>query len=89
MFATSLSSYDHTSCAALCDTMSDCKGFTIYYERDPILNPATACPNPDMQTTVRCAFYNQPVSSKFATNVGEWRNSFAVVISGANGYSKK
>ena len=84
-----MSVYDPSVCASQCDSVSSCKGFTIYYERDPIVQPAAACADPNAQTSVRCAYYSSAVDSKYATNIGEWRSSFAVVIAGANGYSKK
>ncbi|KAF2224641.1 hypothetical protein BDZ85DRAFT_279874 [Elsinoe ampelina] len=83
-----LATYNVTECSAQCDSITGCKGFSIYYERSPTQNPASECPNPSMQTTIRCTFYNAAVDYQKATNIGEWRNQFAVVITGANGYSK-
>jgi len=88
MFYTQMTSYNQAACAATCDSTPYCKGFSIYYERDPTLNPGPACKDPSAMTQIRCAFYTQAVSSNFAVNAGEWRSDFAVVVSGANGYSK-
>jgi len=84
----SVSSYNQSYCASLCDGIIGCQGFDIYFERNPTLTPAASCPDPSSQTTVRCAFYSQYVNATFATNFGEWRNQFGVVVAGGNGYNK-
>lgn len=88
MFVDEQSSYNVTACASRCDATAYCKGFSIYYERDPTLQPADACPNPSPLTSIRCTYYTQAVGASYTTNIGEWRDSFAVVIAGANGYTK-
>ncbi|GAM89134.1 hypothetical protein ANO11243_071690 [Dothideomycetidae sp. 11243] len=88
MFYTNLATYSPATCSATCDSTAGCAGFTIYYERSPSLQPATGCLNPPMITLIRCAFYSQPINSQYATNVGQWRGTFAVVLAGANGYNK-
>jgi len=87
--------YDVQACADFCDSEKYCLGFNIYYERDPSMDPAAACPNPVPITNVKCSIYGYNVAEKAATNQGQWRGpqdangeSFNVVIVGSNGYSK-
>lgn len=88
MFYTELSSYSPAQCAAICDANSACKGFNIYFERAPQLVPGNGCTNPAPQVDVKCAFYSTAVSEANAVNIGSWRSSFNVVITGGNGYTK-
>ncbi|CAD0051240.1 unnamed protein product [Aureobasidium pullulans] len=88
MFYTELSAYSPTQCASICDGNAQCKGFNIYFERSPKQLPGDGCSNPAPQVNVRCAFYSTAVSEANAVNVGSWRSSFNVVITGANGYTK-
>lgn len=84
-----LTSYNASLCAAKCDKVSTCMGFNIYFERDPIVNPdSSVCPNPPSTTNIKCTLYGYPVSGDYATNTGQWRSSFQVVIAGSNGYVK-
>ncbi|PNS13815.1 hypothetical protein CAC42_1306 [Sphaceloma murrayae] len=83
-----ISSYSPSACSAICDSISNCKGFNLYFERDPVVNPAAACPNPSAGVTVRCAIWGSSISGAQAKNIGEWRTDFMVVISGSNGYLK-
>ncbi|KAF2734582.1 hypothetical protein EJ04DRAFT_523565 [Polyplosphaeria fusca] len=80
--------YDVNNCAAFCDGVKFCLGFNIYFERDPSLEPASSCPNPAPMTNIKCSLYGYPVYSESATNTGQWRDQFHVVIAGSNGYSK-
>ncbi|CAD0085225.1 unnamed protein product [Aureobasidium mustum] len=88
MFYTELSSYSPSQCAAICDANTACKGFNIYFERTPSLAPGNGCVNPAPQVDVKCAFYSTAVSEANAVNIGSWRSSFNVVITGGNGYTK-
>ncbi|KAG9725740.1 hypothetical protein KCU73_g13078, partial [Aureobasidium melanogenum] len=88
MFYTELSSYSPAQCAAICDANTACKGFNIYFERSPQLVPGNGCTNPAPQVDVKCAFYSTAVSEANAVNIGSWRSSFNVVITGGNGYTK-
>jgi hypothetical protein len=88
LFYTELSSYSPTQCASICDGNANCKGFNIYFERSPKLAPGEGCVNPAAQVNVKCAFYSTVVSEANAVNVGSWRSSFNVLITGGNGYSK-
>jgi hypothetical protein len=80
--------YAVDQCAAFCDSEKFCLGFNIYYERDPSVNPGPGCTNPVPITNVKCSIYGYPVAKASATNEGQWREDFNVVIVGSNGYSK-
>jgi len=41
-----LQTYNTTQCAEYCNNVSGCSAFNIFFERDPLVNPAPACPNP-------------------------------------------
>ncbi|OCL06951.1 hypothetical protein AOQ84DRAFT_67379 [Glonium stellatum] len=89
------SQYDPSLCSAKCNSVSACLGFNIYFERDPSITPAAACPNPAPFTNVKCTLYGYPVAAGAATNMGQWRGptdangqAFHVVITGSNGYNK-
>jgi hypothetical protein len=92
-----LSSYNVSDCAAHCDTTSLCTAFNIYIERDPSQNPSkndsTAptvwgywCPNPSSITNFKCTLWGSNLEASTATNQGEWREDFHVVVTGSNGY---
>jgi hypothetical protein len=78
-------SYNVQQCADFCDNEKFCLGFNIYYERDPQKNPAPECPSPDPMTNVKCSIFGYPVAEASATNEGQWREQFQVVIVGSNG----
>lgn len=94
-----LDSYDVNKCAAFCDDIALCTSFNIYIERDPSLNPtkndSTAptvwgywCPNPSAITNYKCTLWGSNLDASMATNQGEWRKDFQVVITGSDGYDK-
>lgn len=83
-----LNSYDTAACAAVCDAYKGCSSFNIYFERDPTLAPGPNCPNPPSTTNIRCALWGSAIDAKGATNNGQYREDFQVVIAGSNGYSK-
>ncbi|KAG9956696.1 hypothetical protein KCU61_g9638, partial [Aureobasidium melanogenum] len=85
---TNLASYDVQACASKCDAIRGCAGINIFFERDPTLEPADACPNPSSTTTIRCVFWGGYVAAANVKNKGQWRNKFHVVIAGSNGYMK-
>lgn len=83
-----LKTYNTVTCAQLCDAKLGCMGFNIYFERDPTLNPAEACPNPPSFTNIKCTLWGAGVTEESATNTGQHREDFQVVIAGSNGYNK-
>ncbi|KAH7356775.1 hypothetical protein BKA65DRAFT_579831 [Rhexocercosporidium sp. MPI-PUGE-AT-0058] len=81
--------YDPIACASYCDQHSGCIAFNLYYERNPSVSPnATNCPNPTSVTNIKCVRWGVQVTEKTATNDGQHRDDFEVVISGSNGYNK-
>lgn len=76
-----LTSYNISSCAASCNKISSCMFFNIYYEKDPDSNG-----NP--VDTIKCSLYSMPQTKATATNYGQYRGSFHVIISGSNGYNR-
>ncbi|ESZ89475.1 hypothetical protein SBOR_10140 [Sclerotinia borealis F-4128] len=85
---TTFTSYDVSQCGTLCDNTNLCTGFNIYVERDPSINPSDDCPNPASITNYKCTLWGSGVDSASATNAGQYRDQFQVVITGSNGYSK-
>ncbi|KAL8960618.1 MAG: hypothetical protein Q9193_002712 [Seirophora villosa] len=83
-----LKTYDTIKCQQLCDAASLCTAFNIYFERDPTLAPADACPNPAGFTNIKCTLWGSGVTTEAAKNKGQYRRDFQVVISGSNGYTK-
>lgn len=89
-----LDSYSPEACAAFCNS-EKCSSFNIYFERAPSVNPnsdakneTANCPNPPSTTYIRCAIYGAAIDAKGATNSGQYRDQFQVVIAGSNGYTK-
>ncbi|KAJ9156450.1 hypothetical protein NKR23_g1366 [Pleurostoma richardsiae] len=85
-----LQAYDTTACAAICSANVFCGSFNIYFERDPLLDPSIpyGCPDPDSTTNIKCALWSCPGTTGQATNDGELRGDFEVVIQGSNIYNK-
>ncbi|KAL9008752.1 MAG: hypothetical protein Q9173_006155, partial [Seirophora scorigena] len=84
-----LKSYDTLGCASLCDQATGCQAFNMYIERDPTLDPnAVDCANPASLTNFKCTLWGATVSAAQATNTGQWRDEFHVVIAGSNAYNK-
>lgn len=94
-----LKTYDAAQCAAYCDGTALCTAFNIYIERDPSVAPcnndSTAptvwgynCPNPASMTSYKCSLWGSNLDASTATNAGQMRESFQVVITGSNGYDK-
>ncbi|KAI5272129.1 hypothetical protein E4T47_04511 [Aureobasidium subglaciale] len=82
-----LSSYDTRACAAYCDARSDCNAFNIYMQRTPSFIPDSNCPDPSAGTSITCALFGSYIDSSMATNIGQYRKDFMVVIQGSNGYN--
>ncbi|KAI1336866.1 hypothetical protein F5Y15DRAFT_392442 [Xylariaceae sp. FL0016] len=84
-----LQSYDTASCASYCDDTDLCTSFNIYIERDPAWNPEQcSCSNPPSITNYKCSLWGSGVEAAAATNMGQSRGSFEVVVTGSNGYTK-
>ncbi|KAL8940416.1 MAG: hypothetical protein Q9211_002281 [Gyalolechia sp. 1 TL-2023] len=83
-----LKTYDTIKCQQLCDAADSCSGFNIYFERDPTLAPAEACPNPASFTNIKCTLWGSGVTAESTTNKGQYRRDFHVVMTGSNGYTK-
>ncbi|KAI9048530.1 hypothetical protein LZ554_007363 [Drepanopeziza brunnea f. sp. 'monogermtubi'] len=84
-----ISQYDPVACASYCDKQAGCIAFNLYYERDPSVHPdATDCPDPTSVTNIKCVRWGIAINATTATNTGQYRDSFKVVISGSNGYNK-
>ncbi|KAF2634144.1 hypothetical protein P280DRAFT_366555, partial [Massarina eburnea CBS 473.64] len=83
----SLTSYNVTECASYCNSTQLCTGFNLYIERDPQWNPdRCTCQNPASMANYKCSLWGSDVGKDSATNYGEARNDFTVIIVGSNGY---
>lgn len=71
-----------------CNNNKLCSAFNIYVERDPSVDPGPACPNPPSVSNYKCALWGSSISRQTATNTGQYRQDFHVVIAGSNGYDK-
>lgn len=60
----------------------------MYLERDPSVNPGPGCDDPPSVTNYECTLWGLPICDDTATNTGQWRDNFQVVITGSNGYVK-
>lgn len=49
-----LQTYNVTGCASLCTANTACEAFNVFVERDPLLFPAAACPNPPSTINYKC-----------------------------------
>lgn len=83
-----LTSYNTTACASLCDSTSPCTAFNVYIERDPAVDPGKNCTNPPSAPSYFCTLWGSSVNSSTATNYGQYRESFHVEITASNGYDK-
>jgi hypothetical protein len=83
---TLLDSYDTETCAAKCNSITGCVGINVYFERDPSLEPGDGCNNPPSTTAIKCVFWGGYLSAAGATNTGQWRSGFQVIIAGSNAY---
>ncbi|TDZ30003.1 hypothetical protein C8035_v003473 [Colletotrichum spinosum] len=78
--------YNPSQCAADCTALTGCASFNIFFERSPSIDPADSCPTPSSTTVIKCSFWGVTIGPSTATNVGQNRNKFHVVIAGSNGY---
>ncbi|KEQ59146.1 uncharacterized protein M437DRAFT_57857 [Aureobasidium melanogenum CBS 110374] len=84
-----LTSYDPYKCQEYCDQATNCYAFNIYYERDPSKDPnAVNCPNPASTVNIKCSLWGSQIDATTATNNGQWRDNFQVVIAGSMGFNK-
>lgn len=83
-----LGAYDTFACQQHCDEAVGCVAFNIYAERDPSQNPTSQCPNPSSVTNIVCALWGSSVTESQATNSGQYRDDFHVVITASNAYNK-
>ncbi|KAH6872850.1 hypothetical protein BKA58DRAFT_401036 [Alternaria rosae] len=83
-----LDTYSTDECAAFCNSEKFCLGFNLFFERDPSVDPGAECNDPAPVTNIKCSIYGYPVAEASATNQGQYRGDFHVVITGSNGYSK-
>ena len=84
----SLRKYDGNWCASKCDITSGCAAWNLYEQRSPKYYPdANACPDPPSYTYYRCALWGSPISASQATNKGQTREKFQVVVAGSAGKS--
>ncbi|KAK0636225.1 hypothetical protein B0T17DRAFT_503701 [Bombardia bombarda] len=93
-----LTSYSPAQCGALCDALSGCSSFTIFYERVPlVVSSTTQVPDKDScpglttspsATLIKCAFYGMPLIASTATNVGQFQGKFKVVYAGVTAFTK-
>ena len=84
-----LKNYDINECASFCDNTKLCIAFNIYIERDPSINPNhCSCTNPASITTYKCSLWGSKIDASSATNHGQNRGAFEVVIVASNGYDK-
>ncbi|PVH75690.1 hypothetical protein DL98DRAFT_498038 [Cadophora sp. DSE1049] len=89
MGSTLLTTYAPSQCASFCSQTTGCAAFNLYFERDPSLDPnRVGCPNPTSVTNIKCILWGNAVSNETATNAGQSRNSFQVVVAGSNGYNR-
>ena len=83
-----LTSYDVFACQEKCDAATACYAFNIYIERDPSQDPGAACPNPASTYNYKCTLWGSQIDGTTATNQGQYRNQYHVVITASNGYNK-
>lgn len=51
-----------------------------------MIEPTAECPSPPSETVIKCVYYGGPATASSATNAGQWRRDFNVVIAGSNAY---
>lgn len=75
-----MSGYNVQECADRCTRTLGCQGFNTYFERSPSQVPAPACPDPHGAANPFCVLWGGPVSEDNASNEGQWREQYHVVI---------
>lgn len=61
--------------------------FSTDFERSPVAPPSRECRNPNSTTIIKCTLWSSVVTSANASNKGQMREKFEVVIAGSNGYT--
>ncbi|KAG9191065.1 hypothetical protein G6011_09153 [Alternaria panax] len=85
----SMDEYNVDQCANACDNDAECNAFTIFFERQPIVSPASKlCPNPHSTTLIKCDLWSGTILPDIAINHGQLREQFHVVMAGSNAYVK-
>ncbi|KAF2996733.1 hypothetical protein E8E13_006166 [Curvularia kusanoi] len=84
-----LTSYDTGVCAQKCNAVDGCISFNVLFERDPTVEPGPTCDNPPSTTVIKCVLWGTYLTADTATNNGQWRDNFHVVIAGSNGYNRE
>ncbi|KAI5197108.1 hypothetical protein E4T39_07471 [Aureobasidium subglaciale] len=80
-------SYDVNKAAADCKAIKGCKAFNIFFERDPSIDPCSTNKDPPSTNVIKASFWSIPLCAKDATNKGQYREKFQVVIAGSNAYN--
>jgi len=84
-----LKAYDTFQCQQLCDAAPACSSFNLYIERDPSVDPNDpTCANPTSTINYKCTLWGADIDATTATNTGQYRRDFQVVITASNGYNK-
>lgn len=86
-----LSNYSPEQCGTLCLKTNGCNAFNLYLERDPQVSANyETCLNPPSIVVVKCVLYNTPFAgpvNQVATNGGQFRSKFQIVIAASTGYN--
>lgn len=83
-----LSKFDPIACQQYCDQADSCYAFNLYMERDPTQDAGDNCLNPPSTTNIKCSLWGSHIDQTTATNAGQWRRDFQVVIGASMGYNK-
>lgn len=83
-----LDSFDPYACQQKCDAIQTCYSYNLYMERDPTQDAGDNCLNPASTTNIKCSLWGSQIDQTTATNNGQWRRDFQVVIAGSMGYNK-
>jgi hypothetical protein len=83
-----LRTYDVEACSQYCNNTTLCTGFNIFVERNLLLNSSDNCTQPALITNYKCTLWRSGVDTASATNYGDYRGQFQVVIVGSDGFEK-
>jgi hypothetical protein len=86
---TEVDTYDTGNCSRMCDRITGCQSFNIYFERKPLLALGPGCRISEASATIKCAFWGGMLNGdKEAKNTGYKLWDFEVAMAGSNGYNK-